>query len=42
MMLEVRGMQSTHSLPSIFGQHYSGVVAPDKVLSMSQIERFDI
>ena len=32
------GMQSTPSLPSLPGQLRSGVVAPDKVLFMGQIE----
>ena len=35
MMLEVWGMQSTSSLPSLPGSLYPGVVAPDRVLSMS-------
>ena len=34
-MLELWGMQSTPSLP---GPLWPGVVAPDKVLSMGQIE----
>ena len=36
------GMQRTPSLPSLPGPLWSGVVAPDKVLSMAQIELFDI
>ena len=31
-------MQSTHSLLSLPGPLYPGVVAPDRVLSMDQIE----
>ena len=41
-MLELRRMQSTPSLPSLPGQLWPGVVAPDWVLSMGQIELFDI
>ena len=37
-MLELRGMQSTLSLPSLPGPFWPGVVAPDRVLSMGQIE----
>ena len=37
-MLELWGMRSTPSLPSLSGPLYPGVVAPDKVLSMSYIE----
>ena len=37
-MLEFGGMQSTHSLPSLPGPLCPGVVAPDRVLSMGQIE----
>ena len=40
VMLELWGMQST-SLSSLPGPLYLGVVAPDRVLSMSQIELFD-
>ena len=39
---EILGMQSTPSLPLIPGTLRSGVVAPDRVRSMSQIELFDI
>ena len=39
-MLELWGMQSTPSLPSLPGSLWPGVVAPDK--SMGQIELFDI
>ena len=34
-------MQSTPSLPSLLGPFWIWVVAPDRVLSMSQIEQFD-
>ena len=37
-MLELWGMQSTPSLPSLPGQLWSGVVAPKKVLYMGKIE----
>ena len=37
-MLELWGMRSTPSLPSIPGTLWSRVVAPDRVLSMGQIE----
>ena len=37
-MLELWGMQSTPSLPSLPGLLWPGVVAPDRVLSMCQIE----
>ena len=37
-MLELRGMQSTPSLPSLQGLLWSGVVASDRVLCMGQIE----
>ena len=33
-MLKLWGMQSTHSLPSLPGSHWPGVVAPDRVLCM--------
>ena len=39
VMLELWGMRSTTSLPSLPGPLWSGVVAPDKDLSMSQIEQ---
>ena len=32
-------MQSTPSLPSLLGPLWPGVVAPDRVLSMGQIEQ---
>ena len=38
----VFGMQSTSSLPSLMGPLWPGVVAPDRVLFMRQIELFDI
>ena len=37
-MLELWGMQSTPSLLSLPDPLWPGVVAPDRVLSMSQIE----
>ena len=37
-MLELCRMRSTPSLPSLPGPPLPGVVAPDKVLSLSQIE----
>ena len=41
-MLELCGMQSTSSLPSLPGPLWSLVVTPERVLSMGQIELFDI
>ena len=41
-MLELWGMRNTPSLPSFPGPIWSEVVAPDRVLSMGQIELFDI
>ena len=38
VMLEIWGMQSIPSLPSLPGSLWPGVVALDKVLSMGQIE----
>ena len=35
-------MQSTSSLPSLPGPLWPEVVVPDRVLSMDQIEMFDI
>ena len=35
--LELWGMRSTPSLPSLPGPHWLGVVAPDRVLSIGQI-----
>ena len=40
--LELWGMWSTSSLPSLTGPLWLGVVAPDRVLYMGQIEMFDI
>ena len=42
VMLELWGMQCTPSLPSLPDPLWPGVVAPDRVLSMGQIELFDI
>ena len=42
VVLEVWWMQSTPLLPSLPDPHWPRVVAPDRVLSMSQIELFDI
>ena len=41
-MLELWGMWSTPSLPLLSGPLWSRVVASDKVLSIDQIELFDI
>ena len=41
VMLEFWGMRSTFSLPSLPGQLWPGVEAPNRVLSMGQIELFD-
>ena len=41
-MLELLEMQSTSSLPSLPGPLWPVVLAPDRVLSMGQIEMFDI
>ena len=40
--LEVRGMQSTSSLALFSGPLCTGVVIPDRVQSMGQMELFDI
>ena len=37
-MLELWGMRSTSSLPSLPGPLWPGVVAPDRALSMGKIE----
>ena len=37
-MLELCGMQSTSSLSLLPGSLWPGVIAPDRVLSMGQIE----
>ena len=42
VILELWEMQSIPSLPSLPGPLWSGVVAPDKVLSLDEIELFDI
>ena len=42
VMLELWGIQDTSSLQSPPGPLWRGVVAPDRVLSMGQIELFDI
>ena len=41
-MLELWGIWSTPSLPLLTGPLRPGVVAPDRILSMGQIELFDI
>ena len=41
-MLELKGMRSTPSLSSLPGPFCPEVVAPDRVLSMGQVELFDI
>ena len=38
VIMELCGMQSTPSLPSLPGQLWLGLVAPDRVLSMGQTE----
>ena len=40
VMLELWGMQSTPLLPSLPGPLWPGVVAPDRALSMGQIELY--
>ncbi len=40
--VKLLGMQSTPSLPSIPDLSWPSVVAPDSVLSMAQIELFDV
>ena len=42
VMLELWGMQKTPSMPSFLGPLWLAVLAPDRVLSMGQIELFDI
>ena len=37
-MLELWGMQRIPLLPSLLGSFWPGVVAPDRVLSIGQIE----
>ena len=41
-MLVLGGIRSTSSLPSLPGPLWAGVVAPDGVISIGQIELFDI
>ena len=38
IMLELWEMQSTPLLPLLPGPHWSGVVAPDRLISLGQIE----
>ena len=38
VMLELWGIRRTHLLPSLQGLFWSGLVAPDRVLSVGQIE----
>ena len=38
VMLELWGMRNAHSLPSLTGSLWPGMVTPDMVLSMCQIE----
>ena len=42
VMLELQGMQSATSLPLLPGPFWPGVVVPDRVLSMGQIELIGI
>ena len=42
VMKEIWGMWSIPSFPSLLGPHWPEVGAPDRVLSMAKIERFDI
>ena len=42
VMLDLWGMQCTSSLPSLPEQLCPGMVAPDRVLSMGQIELLNI
>ena len=42
VMLKLWGIRSTPSLPSLPGPLWPGVLAPDRVLSMGQIEVFGI
>ena len=41
-MLELWGMQSILSVQSLLGPIWPGVVAPDRVLSLGQIELNDV
>ena len=40
-MLKLWGMRSSPSLPSFAGPLWPGVVAPNRFLSMGQVEQFD-
>ena len=40
-MLELWGMRGTPSFPLLSGPVLSEVIAPDRVLSMGQVELFD-
>ena len=42
VMLQLWGMQNTPSFPSLPGLLWPGIVAPGRILSMDQIELFDI
>ena len=42
VILELWRMQNTSSLPSLPGPFWPGVVAPNRVLSMGQIELLDL
>ena len=42
VMLELRGMRSTLSLPSLPGPVWPGGIKPDRILSMGQKELFDM
>ena len=42
VMLELWGMQSTPSLPSLPGPLWPRVITPNRVLSIGQIELFNI
>ena len=42
VILEFREMQSTPSLPSLAGPLWFGVVAPDRILFIGQIQLFEL
>ena len=42
VMLKLWGMRSTPLLPSLPGSFWTGVVSPDRVLSMGQIVPFEL
>ena len=42
VVLDLYGMWSTSSLPLLPGPFWPGVVAPERILSMDQMELFDI